>query len=105
MLDHLLIVHVRDTGQGIAEEDIPNLFSQSKKFPHIEQAHERLSLGIGLKLVKHIVTMSPGLIQVESGGRNRGSLFKFTMEMMPTFGLQQHIEEEISQEVEQEECD
>ena len=49
-----LIVHVKDTGAGIAPEDIPNLFSRFGKLHRTaEMNHE--GIGLGLTIVKQIV--------------------------------------------------
>ena len=42
-----LVVHVRDTGSGIAEEDFPKLFS---RFGKLQRTAELNSEGIGLGL-------------------------------------------------------
>ena len=47
----LLIVHVQDTGAGIAPEDIPKLFSRYGKLHRTaENNHE--GIGLGLTIVK-----------------------------------------------------
>ncbi|MBS1804749.1 MAG: response regulator [Acidobacteria bacterium] len=59
----LLTIH--DTGTGIAQEDLPNLF---ERFRRIEGARRRSheGSGIGLALVHELVTMHGGTIEVES---------------------------------------
>lgn len=65
-------VTVRDTGIGIAAEDVPQMFeifSQSKFALERGQG----GLGIGLFLVRSLVQMHGGSIQIESEGPGRGT--------------------------------
>ena len=59
------IVAVRDTGIGIAEEDVPKVFS---RFWRSDASRERVSggLGVGLSITKEIVDLHNGTIAVES---------------------------------------
>ena len=59
------IISVRDTGIGIAEEDIPKVFS---RFWRSDVSRERVSggLGVGLSITKEIVDLHNGTIAVES---------------------------------------
>ena len=70
--DHVEL-SVRDTGTGIPENEIPNLF---KRFHKIESARRRSQegTGIGLALVQELVKMHGGLISVQSK-LNVGTLF------------------------------
>ena len=58
-------VSVKDTGIGIAEEDLPRVFS---RFWRSDASRERVSggLGVGLALVKEIVNKHGGFVGVES---------------------------------------
>lgn len=60
-----VLISVRDTGIGIAEEDIPRVFS---RFWRSDASRERVSggLGVGLAITKEIVDLHNGTIQVES---------------------------------------
>jgi PAS domain S-box-containing protein len=62
--DHVELA-VRDTGTGIAEEEIPRLF---ERFRRIENARRRTheGSGIGLALVHELVNMHGGKISVQS---------------------------------------
>jgi CheY-like chemotaxis protein len=68
------VVSVRDTGIGIATEDLPHIF---KIFSQVAPALERSQggLGIGLSLVKGLVELHGGTIEVRSGGPGMGSEF------------------------------
>jgi PAS domain S-box-containing protein len=68
---------VRDTGTGIAADQIPHLF---ERFRRIEGAKRRSheGSGIGLALVHELVKFHSGSIQVESE-LGKGSTFKVTL--------------------------
>jgi len=69
-----VVFYVRDNGMGIASEHnerIFNLFSQLN--PGSDGS------GLGLALVKKIVTIYQGRIWVESDGKSKGSCFMFTL--------------------------
>jgi two-component system phosphate regulon sensor histidine kinase PhoR len=63
---------VRDGGPGIPEDDIPTLFDRiSAKHKHEQDTH---STGVGLAIVKHIMDLHKGKIQIQSK-EGEGSLF------------------------------
>jgi signal transduction histidine kinase len=63
--EEVVRITVRDTGIGIAEEDIPKVFS---RFWRSEVSRERATggLGVGLAITKEIVDQHNGTIEVES---------------------------------------
>jgi PAS domain S-box-containing protein len=67
-------LEVRDTGIGIAADDLPRLF---EPFSQIDASVERShgGLGIGLALVRQLAEMHGGRVGVSSGGRGRGATF------------------------------
>jgi PAS domain S-box-containing protein len=67
-------IRVRDTGIGIAAEDLHRLFDM---FVQVDTSLERTrdGLGIGLTLVKTLVEMHGGTVDVDSEGVGRGSEF------------------------------
>ena len=69
-----VVVSVRDTGIGISESNLPNLF---KMFSQVEPGLGRSQggLGIGLSLVRGIVEMHGGMIEAHSAGAGLGSEF------------------------------
>jgi PAS domain S-box-containing protein len=69
-----VIVSVQDNGIGIAAEHLPRLFEM---FSQVAPALERSQggLGIGLSLVKGLVGMHGGTVEVRSDGPGRGSEF------------------------------
>ncbi len=68
------VIRVRDTGIGIAAEDLPLVFEM---FAQVDTSLERSrdGLGIGLTLVKTLVEMHGGTVQADSDGAGRGSEF------------------------------
>jgi CheY-like chemotaxis protein len=73
-----LVVTVKDSGMGIAPDDMPHLFeifSQSK--PALQRAQG--GLGIGLFLVKSLVQMHGGSVSAESDGAGKGTVFTVTL--------------------------
>jgi PAS domain S-box-containing protein len=68
---------VRDTGIGIAEQELPRLFD---RFHRVEGARGRSyeGSGIGLALVQELAKLHGGAVTVESAV-DRGSVFRVTM--------------------------
>jgi two-component system CheB/CheR fusion protein len=68
------IISVRDTGEGIAEDLLPHLFDL---FIQAERTLDRAKggLGLGLTIVRNIVGMHGGRVEVSSQGHGKGSEF------------------------------
>lgn len=54
---------IEDTGEGIREEDLPNIF---KRFYKVKTSRKSDSVGIGLALAKSIIEAHNGVIEVQS---------------------------------------
>jgi PAS domain S-box-containing protein len=69
-----VVVSVKDTGIGIAAEQLPGIFQM---YSQVDSALERSQggLGIGLTLVKRLVEMHGGRIEARSEGPGKGSEF------------------------------
>jgi signal transduction histidine kinase len=68
---------VRDTGKGIAADNLPNVFTRFSKFDNFVQG-----TGLGLSICKHIVEYLEGKISVNSR-LGKGSEFWFTIPCEP----------------------
>jgi two-component system CheB/CheR fusion protein len=68
------VVQVKDTGVGIPHEMLPRIFDL---FTQVEssRSHSEGGLGIGLSLVKNLVALHGGTVQVRSDGQGAGSEF------------------------------
>src|SRR5688572_6668629 len=69
-----LVISIRDNGIGLSEEVMPGLFTM---FSQVNSAIDRAEggLGIGLALVKGLVVLHGGRVEVRSEGAGRGSEF------------------------------
>jgi signal transduction histidine kinase len=69
-------VAVRDTGRGIAEEDLPHIFEKFYRVDDPEQQSK--GTGLGLSIAKHIVEVHGGTMSFQSVW-GQGSTFAFTL--------------------------
>ena len=76
------IISIRDTGIGIPRGDLARIFEM---FSQVDRSTERSTggLGIGLALVKGLVEMHHGTVNVESEGQGRGSTFTVRLPVLP----------------------
>lgn len=86
-----VLVRVRDTGIGISEDKLPQVFDL---FNQVESAkdHSQGGLGIGLAMVRRLIQMHRGTIQAFSDGLGKGSEFVTSLPILPE-GLPSHVEE------------
>lgn len=71
------ILRISDTGQGISPQLLPHLF---EPFIQADPSLDRSAggLGLGLSVVKGLVELHGGSIQVDSHGKNLGTTFTLT---------------------------
>lgn len=69
---------VRDTGSGIASDDLPHIFDR-----FAQARHDRGGLGLGLYISRCIIEAHGGQLSVEST-LGEGSTFTFTVPAAPT---------------------
>jgi histidine kinase len=71
-------ISVKDSGVGITEEHLLHVFD---RFYRVDEARARQDggSGIGLTIAKRLVEAHNGEIWVESGGRDEGACFSFTL--------------------------
>ncbi|MFC5478636.1 CheR family methyltransferase [Massilia suwonensis] len=71
---HEVLVSVRDTGMGIAPEQLSMVFEMFSQ-PHGRDGHSDGGLGIGLAMVRSLVELHGGAVHAHSGGAGQGSEF------------------------------
>ena len=69
------VLHVRDTGVGIALEFQPRVFDVFSR-ANIQGTQPRTGLGLGLSVVRELVKQHGGVVGVESGGLGQGADFQ-----------------------------
>lgn len=76
-----VLVRVKDTGMGIAAENLPHVFDL---FYQIDHSFTRIEggLGLGLTLVHRLVELHGGKVKVQSEGLSRGSEFTVSLPVL-----------------------
>jgi two-component system CheB/CheR fusion protein len=82
----VLAIHIRDDGDGIAPELLPQVF---EIFVQCRDATGRSigGLGIGLNLARRLVELHGGTISVSSAGPGQGSEFVVELPLAPRVGM------------------
>lgn len=75
--DDAIVVTVRDTGRGIAPEEMPKLFREFQQV-HLMETREAGGSGLGLSISKYLVELHGGKIWAESEP-GRGTAISFTV--------------------------
>jgi signal transduction histidine kinase len=70
---------VRDSGQGIAPEELPHLFERYWQGVSRERRSQGLGLGLGLAIAHRIIELHGGSIAAASDGEGRGATFTVTL--------------------------
>ena len=83
---------MRDTGTGITSEEMLLLFTRFGKLQRTASINSG-GLGLGLTIVKQILELAGGKIDVYSDGKDTGSCFTFSMP------LESVLEELTAQEI------
>jgi PAS domain S-box-containing protein len=86
-----VVVRVKDTGIGVAAENLPHLF---ELFYQVDRSFTRAEggLGLGLTLVHRLVEMHEGHVEVRSDGVNRGSEFTVHLPALPEHSIADRYE-------------
>lgn len=72
--DGMAVVEVSDSGIGIPKSDLPHVFDLFSQV-RVHQGRTEGGLGIGLSLVRQILNLHGGTVDVSSEGPGRGSTF------------------------------
>src|SRR5882672_2544203 len=75
-------VSVSDSGVGITPEFLPYIFD---RFRQADGSTTRVhgGLGLGLSIVKHLVQLHNGTVEVASNGKNQGATFTVSLPLAP----------------------
>ncbi|KKM81085.1 hypothetical protein LCGC14_1333340 [marine sediment metagenome] len=76
-----IIISIKDNGIGFTQEEKNRIFEQFGKIERFGQGFDVISegSGLGLYISKRIVELHGGEIWVDSEGRNKGSIFHFSL--------------------------
>ncbi len=85
-------IHVTDSGRGIDPAALPHIFKQFSQ-GDVDQAKPNVGLGLGLSIVKILVTKHGGLVHAESDGPGKGSRFTVTLPYTEGAVLEEPVEE------------
>jgi len=75
------LVTVADTGAGIEPEFLPLIFDRFRQ-ESTGTTRRYGGLGLGLSIVRHLVTMHRGRIEARSPGRNQGTTFRMWLPLV-----------------------
>ena len=78
--DEMMKVHIVDNGKGILPDDMKKLFKMFGKLRRTAEMNSE-GIGMGLMICKKLVELNNGIIVVHSEGKDKGSIFSFTMKM------------------------
>lgn len=70
-------IGVRDTGEGISAEELPDIFDRFGVAHARTQSHG--GLGLGLSIVRHLVELHGGTVRADSAGSGQGATFTVTL--------------------------
>ncbi|MBA7713380.1 Adaptive-response sensory-kinase SasA [subsurface metagenome] len=79
--ENFYIISVKDNGIGCTEQEKEKLFKQFGKIEHYGRGSyiSTEGTGLGLYITKKLVELHGGEIWMESEGRNKGSIFYFSL--------------------------
>lgn len=81
-LENNLIIKIKDYGKGMTKEECKRIFD---RFYQVDKMHSEGGAGLGLTIVKRIIELSKGKIEVESN-IDKGTTFIVTLPIMSPVG-------------------
>lgn len=78
--DTQIVVSVADNGMGITPEDMKKLFHKFSRLDAV-MVHSIPGTGLGLYISKALVELNHGRIWADSAGKDKGTIFRFTLPM------------------------
>lgn len=88
-------ITVSDTGKGINPDFLPYVF-ESFRQADATTTRKFGGLGLGLAIVRHLVELHGGTVQVDSPGEGHGAIFNVRFPLMKAQGSSQKAEEDSS---------
>ncbi len=88
--EELLLISVTDTGHGISQKAIPHIF---ERYYQEKGSYQASGTGIGLALVKNLVTLHQGTVSVDSR-EETGSKFTVRLKLHNTYSDAVHSKED-----------
>jgi PAS domain S-box-containing protein len=85
-------VRVRDTGQGIDPEALPNIFRQFSQ-GEVGRTKANTGLGLGLSIVKILVAKHGGTVEAFSEGLGKGAEFVVTLPLTDSRPLTESVDQ------------
>lgn len=95
--DRNISMTVKDTGTGISEEELPNLFTRSHRLVNNSKRTNGESYGIGLAFSKQLVQLHGGQIEVSSK-INEGASFKVILPKLHSHSQKRSVDKEVEEE-------
>jgi signal transduction histidine kinase/ActR/RegA family two-component response regulator len=73
-----IVVSITDTGEGIPRDVLPFVFDRFRQADS-GTTRSHMGLGLGLAIVRHIIELHGGRVNVTSDGPGRGATFRLTL--------------------------
>jgi PAS domain S-box-containing protein len=90
-------ISVKDTGQGIGSDALPNIFNQFSQ-GEIGRSKSNTGLGLGLSIVKILVAKHGGSVRAFSDGLGKGAEFVVTLPLTDTVPQSGPVEKDVSRD-------
>ncbi|MBG1264227.1 ATP-binding protein [Nostoc commune] len=88
-------ITVSDTGKGINHDFLPYVF-ESFRQADATTTRKFGGLGLGLAIVRHLVELHGGTVQVDSPGEGQGAIFNVRFPLIKAQGSSQKVQEDSS---------